>query len=59
MEQCSVHLPVEIIPGNTAISAPILPRERELNLGHAQWCNFQIIEESSCNLAVEKFHGKH
>jgi hypothetical protein len=40
----------EMFPGkqeSTAISAPILPRERELSLAHAQKCNFLIMEQIS------------
>jgi hypothetical protein len=36
-------LAIEIVLKNTAISAPILPRERVLNLVHAQRCNFLIM----------------
>jgi hypothetical protein len=46
MENCLGHLAVEIVPGKqetTTISAPILPRERELSLAHAQSCSFMII----------------
>jgi hypothetical protein len=55
-------LAVEIIPGkqeNTAISAPNLPRERELNLLHAQRCSFLIMENCCGHLAVEIISGKH
>jgi hypothetical protein len=45
-KQCSGPLAVEIVPGNTGISAPILPTERELSLAHAQRCNFLIMEQS-------------
>jgi hypothetical protein len=46
MEQCSVPLALENVPGNIAISAPILPRERELSLAHAQKCIFLFMEKS-------------
>jgi hypothetical protein len=59
MEQRCGPLTVEIVPGSTAISAPILPRERELSLAHAQKCNFLIIKQSSCPLAVEMVPGQH
>jgi hypothetical protein len=52
-------LAVEMVPGNTAISAPILPRERELSLAHAQRCSFLIKEKSCGPLAVEIIPGKH
>jgi hypothetical protein len=41
----------------TAISAPILPRERELRLTHAQRCRFLIMEQCCGPLAVEIFPG--
>jgi hypothetical protein len=44
---------------STAISAHILPRERELSLEHAQMCSFLIMEQSSGPLAVEMIPGKH
>jgi hypothetical protein len=50
---------VENFQGNTAFSAPILPRERELSLEHAQRCSFLIIEQRFCPLAVETIPGKH
>jgi hypothetical protein len=53
---------VEIVPGmqeNTAISAPILPRERELSLAHAQRYSFLIMEQCCGPLAVEIILGKH
>jgi hypothetical protein len=53
---------VEIIPGkqeSTAISAPILPRERERSLVHAQRCSFLIMEECFGPVAVELIPGKH
>jgi hypothetical protein len=62
MEQCSGLLAVEIVPGKqgiTAISAPILPRERELSLAHAQKCSFLIIKQCFGPLAVEMIPGKH
>jgi hypothetical protein len=43
---------------STAISAPILPRERELKLAHAQKCSFLIMEHCSGPLAVEIVPGK-
>jgi hypothetical protein len=46
-------------PGYTAISAPILPREREISLAHKPRCNFLIIEHSCDPLAVELVSGKH
>jgi hypothetical protein len=45
--------------GNTAISAPNLPRERELSLAHVQRCSFLIMEQCCSPLAVEIFPGKH
>jgi hypothetical protein len=59
MEQCCGFLTVEIIQGSTAISAPILPGERELNLAHAQRCNSLIIKQSCGPLAVEIVPGEH
>jgi hypothetical protein len=59
MEKCFGPLAVEIVPGNIAISAPILPREGEVSLEHEQRCSFLIMEESSCPLAVEMVPGKH
>jgi hypothetical protein len=53
---------VDMIPGkqeSTAISAPILPRDRELSLAHAQSCIFLIMEQCCGPLAVEMFPGKH
>jgi hypothetical protein len=44
---------------STAFSKPILPRERELCLEHAQRCRFLIMEESCCPLSVENFQEKH
>jgi hypothetical protein len=44
---------------NTAISALILPRERELSLEHAQRCSFLIMEQCVGPLSVEIFPGKH
>jgi hypothetical protein len=41
------------------ISAPILPRERDLSLAHAQICTFLIMEQSCVPLAVEFVPGKH
>jgi hypothetical protein len=62
MEQCCGPLAVEIFPGkqeNTAISAPILPRERELSLAHAKRYIFLIMEQCCGPLAVEIIPGKH
>jgi hypothetical protein len=59
MEQCCGPLAVEIVPGNTAISAPILPRERELSLAHAKSCSFLFMERCCGPLAVEMIPGKH
>jgi hypothetical protein len=44
---------------STAISAPILPRERGLSLAHAQRCSLLIIEQCCGHLAVEIDPGKH
>jgi hypothetical protein len=52
---------VEIVPGkqeNTAISAPILPRVRELTLGLGQRCNFLIMEQCCGPLARDVIPGK-
>jgi hypothetical protein len=62
MEQCSGSLAVEMIPGKqecTAISAPILPRVRELSLLHAQRCSFLIMDQCCGPRAVEMIPGKH
>jgi hypothetical protein len=62
MEECFGPLAEEIVPGkqeSPPISAPTLPRERELVLGHAQWCSFLIMEQCSVQLAVEMIPGKH
>jgi hypothetical protein len=59
MEQCCGPLAVEIIPGNTAISATNLQRERELSLAHAQRSSFLIKEQCCGPLAVEIIPGKH
>jgi hypothetical protein len=59
MEQCSGPLAVEIVPGNTAISALILPRERENDLAHGQRCSLLIIEECCGPLSVEMVPGEH
>jgi hypothetical protein len=45
--------------GNTAISAPILPRERELSLENAQRCSLMIMEQSCGPRAVDIVPGKH
>jgi hypothetical protein len=59
MEQCSGPLAVEIVPRNTAISAPILSRGRELSLAHEQRCSFLIMDQRCGLLAVEIVPGKH
>jgi hypothetical protein len=59
MEQCCGLLPVEIVPGNIAISASILPRERKISLAHAQRCSFLIMEQCCDSLAVEMIPRKH
>jgi hypothetical protein len=62
MEQCCGPLAVEFVPGkqeNSAISAPILPRGRELSLAHAQRGNFLITEQCYGPLAVEMFPVNH
>jgi hypothetical protein len=62
MEQSCVPLAAEMVPGTqevTSISAPILPRERDLSLAHAQMCSFLIMEECCGQQAVEIFPGKH
>jgi hypothetical protein len=49
-----------MVPGKQefiAISAPILPKERELSLAHAQRCSFLIIEQCCGPLAVEMIPG--
>jgi hypothetical protein len=43
----------------TAISSPILQRERELRLELAQMCRFLIMEQSCGHLAVGNVPGKH
>jgi hypothetical protein len=48
-----------MVPGNTVISAHILPRERELSLEHDQRCSFLNMEQSSGPLSVEFVPGKH
>jgi hypothetical protein len=60
MEQCCGPLAVEIVPGkqeSTAISALILPRERELCLAHAQMCSFLFMEQNFGPWAVEMIPG--
>jgi hypothetical protein len=62
MEHCCGPLAVKIVPGmqeSTAISAPILPRERELSLAHAQRYSFLIMEQISRPLTVEIVPEKH
>jgi hypothetical protein len=48
-----------MVKGKYWISAIIIPRERELSLGHAQRCSFLIMEQSCGPLAVEFVPGKH
>jgi hypothetical protein len=48
-----------MVPGNTAISAPMLPREREISLAHAQRYNFLIMEQCCGSLSVEMIPRKH
>jgi hypothetical protein len=50
---------VEFFSGSSAISAPTLPKERELSLAHAQRCNFLIIKQSCRPLSVENIPGEH
>jgi hypothetical protein len=52
IEQSSSPLAVEVFPERTAITEPILPREREFSLAHAQRCSFLIIDQSCGPLAV-------
>jgi hypothetical protein len=52
-------LAIEMVPGNTAISAHFLPRERDLSLAHAQRCSFLIMEQCCGLLAVEFIPEKH
>jgi hypothetical protein len=59
MEQCCGLLAVEKVPKYTTISAPILPRERDISLALAPRCNFLIIEHSSGPLSEEIVQGKH
>jgi hypothetical protein len=62
MEQCCGPLAVEMVPGKqeiSAISARILPRERELSLAHAQKFIFLNMEQCYGPFAVELFPGKH
>jgi hypothetical protein len=49
----------KFVQERTAISAPILQRELELSLEHAQRCSFLIMEQSCGPLAVEFVPGKH
>jgi hypothetical protein len=44
---------------NTAISGPILPRERELSLAHAQRGSFLFMEYCCGPMAVEFIPGKN
>jgi hypothetical protein len=60
MEQCCGHLAIEMFPRKqeiTAISAPILQRDRELSLAHAHRCIFLIMEQCFGPLAVEIIPG--
>jgi hypothetical protein len=50
---------VEIVPGNTAISANILLSVGDLSLGHAQRCSFLIMEQCIFPLAVEIIPANH
>jgi hypothetical protein len=59
MDQSCGPQAVEIVPGSTAVSAPILPRERELSLELAQRCNFLIMKQSCVPLAIGIFPRKH
>jgi hypothetical protein len=60
MEQCCGPLAIEIkLKESTAISAPILPRERELSLAHAQRCIFLVMVQKCFRLAVEMVPGNH
>jgi hypothetical protein len=59
MEQRYGPLTVNIFQESTAVSALILPRERELSLEHAQRCSFLINEQCCGPLAVENIPGKN
>jgi hypothetical protein len=59
MEQCCGHLQWKLFLEITAISAPILPRERELSLAHAQRSNYLIMEHRSGPLAEDIVPRKH
>jgi hypothetical protein len=59
MEESCGPLAVEIFPGNTEFSAPLLPRGREISLAHEQRCNFLIMEQCCGPLSVEIIQGKH
>jgi hypothetical protein len=53
---------VEMNPGkeeSTAISAPILPRGRELSLEHEKRCSYLIMEQCCGPMAVEIIAGEH
>jgi hypothetical protein len=55
-------LSVEIVPGkqeNTAISAPTLPKERELSSAHAQRCIFLNMEQCCGPMTLEVIPGNH
>jgi hypothetical protein len=59
MEQNCGPLAVENFQESQAISALILPRERELSLAHAQRYSFLIMEQSCFPLSVEIIPRKH
>jgi hypothetical protein len=59
MEQIFGPRQWKLFQESTAISAPILPREREISLAHAQRCSFLIMEQCCGPLAVEIVPGKH
>jgi hypothetical protein len=52
-------LAVELIPGNKAISAPTMTRDRELNLASAHRCSFLIMEQCCGPLPVEIVPGNN
>jgi hypothetical protein len=58
MEHSCGNLAVEHFQESTAISALILPRERELSLGHAQRYSFLIMEQCCGSPSVEIFPGE-
>jgi hypothetical protein len=57
MEQRCGPLSVEIVSGNTAISALILQRERKVSLAHAQRYIFLFMKQCCGPLAVDKVPG--